>query len=164
MPEPYLGELTFTAFDFAPKGFALCNGALLPINQNQALFSLLGTMYGGDGRTTFALPDLRGRVPIHVGDNFDQGSAYGQAAVPLADFQMPTHTHELHATSADGNESSPQDHVLAGGQIYHEPGSAAAMAEDTVATEGRSEPHENMQPYTVINCCIAVQGVFPSRN
>jgi microcystin-dependent protein len=166
MTEPFLGQVTMAAFDFAPKGHARCDGTLLPINQNQALFALLGTMYGGNGQTSFALPDLRGRTPIHVGAGHRQGQHIGQSSVTLSAFSTPTHTHQVAAASGDGDSASPQDAVFAGSpnQLYHSGQSLTSMGPGVVGTAGGSQPHPNMQPYTVINCYIALQGIFPSRN
>lgn len=166
MTEPFLGQITMAAFNFPPRGYALCDGAMLPINQNQALFSLLGTMYGGDGQTTFALPNLRGRVPVHVGEGITQGEADGATSVTLSQQQLPAHQHQLSARQEDGTTPSPAGTVLAGtpNQIYHTLDSPVALAEAAVSTTGGSQPHSNMQPYTVISCCIALQGIFPSPN
>lgn len=166
MTEPFLGQITMSAFNFPPKGYALCNGAALPINQNQALFSLLGTMYGGDGQTTFALPDLQGRVPVHVGQDITQGEAGGASEVTVTQQQLPAHQHTMEVRQEDGTTSSPANTILAGtpNQMYHTLQSPATMAEAADGTAGGSQSHPNMQPYTVISCCIALQGVFPSRN
>lgn len=166
MTEPFLGQVTLTAFDYAPKGYALCDGATLPIAQNQALFSLLGTTYGGDGQTTFALPDLRGRVPIHRSTQHPQGEADGAATVTLSEAEMPTHTHTFAASSEDADSQTAAGAVPAesSSPLYRDPQSPVEMASVTVSSAGGSEAHENMQPYTVIGYCIAVQGVFPTRN
>jgi len=166
MGTPYLGEVKIIAFNFAPKGWALCNGQFLPINQNQALFSLLGTMYGGNGQTTFALPDLRGRTPIHQGNGHTQGEAAGEVAHTLTISELPTHTHVLNGTSNAGTAPIPLTNLLATGatQLYAPPGTLAAMNAASVGNTGGSQPHENRQPYSVVNFAIALQGAFPSQN
>jgi microcystin-dependent protein len=166
MGTPYLGELKIVAFNFAPKGWALCNGQFLPINQNQALFSLLGTMYGGNGQTTFALPDLRGRTPIHVGNGNTQGQAGGEVAHTVSIAEMPTHTHVLNGTSTAGTAPIPLTNLLGTGatQLYSPPANPAAMNVASVGNTGGSQPHENRQPYSVLNFAIALQGIFPSQN
>lgn len=166
MTEPFLGQITMTAFDYAPRGYALCNGALLPIAQNQALYALLGTSFGGDGQTTFAIPDLRGRVPIHRSQTHPHGDAGGQASVTLGSSQMPAHTHQVGVTTEKADSPSAEGKVLAASAspIYRDPDSAAQMDPATVTETGGSEAHPNMQPYTVIGYCIAVQGLFPPRN
>lgn len=202
MAEPFLGEVRLFSFNFPPKGWALCNGQLLPINQNQALFALLGTMYGGNGQTTFALPNLRGRTPIHHGNGHTIGEQGGSTSVALNIQQLPTHTHTLYASGAAGNSLHPTNNVLAqrAAEPYRPPslvapqqgeivsdelvtlswepwresffteigpgkasaGSLGAMHPGTVTSTGGSQPHNNMQPYLVLNFCIALQGLFPS--
>jgi microcystin-dependent protein len=167
MSEPFMGEIRVMSFNFAPQGWALCNGQFLPINQNQALFSLLGTMYGGNGQTTFALPDLRGHVPIHVGHGHTQGERGGQEAHTVSISEMPTHTHVLNAVAADGTLVIPVDGMFAKAapaNPYHDPTNLAVMNAAVVTSVGGSQPHENLQPYAVLSFCIALQGVFPSRN
>jgi len=178
---PLMGQIMPVAFNFAPKGWALANGQFLPINQNQALFSLLGTMYGGDGQTTFALPNLRGRVPIHVGAGFTQGQAGGQEFHTVTMSEMPAHNHFAMANNTDGttnlsgitpasNKAVAQAIVsLQGGgttaaQIYGTGSPTGTMGASAVSNIGGSQPHENRQPYAVIAFCIALQGVFPSQN
>jgi microcystin-dependent protein len=162
MSEPFLGELKLMSFNFAPKGWATCNGQLLPINQNQALFSLLGTMYGGNGQTTFALPDLRGRIPIHRG-GFTQGQAIGAQSHTLTVGEMPAHTHSVLASSQNGNQADPKI-LAAASNAYTAPSTLTTIAPGTVSNVGGSQAHENRQPYLVLNWCIALQGIFPSRN
>lgn len=149
-------------FDFAPRGWATCSGQLMSIAQNQALFSLLGTMYGGNGVQTFALPDLRGRTPFHIGSGFNQGEIGGEEAHTLTQNEMPTHTHPIAANATSADQSNPQGHYWAnsGQSLY------AGTANSTMnpAGAGGSQPHENRQPYLVVNYCIAIQGIFPSRN
>lgn len=169
MAEPYLGEIRLMAFNFPPQGWAQCNGQHLPINQNQALFALLGTTYGGNGQTTFALPDLRGRVPIHAGAGFYLGQGGGVEAVALNAAQT-AHAHAIRASSGAGTESSPIGHYPAASQAR---GLAyAATADATLAADALSshsvanggQPHSNLQPSLVISFCIALQGIFPSAN
>jgi microcystin-dependent protein len=164
--DPFLGELMLISWNYPPKNWQLCNGQTLPINQNQALFSLLGTMYGGNGQTTFGLPDLRGRVPIHLGNGFTQGQRAGQEAHTLAIAEMPAHTHFLSASPSVPNTPVPTDHLLAGANNAYAPfGSAlTTIRPDAVANFGGSQPHNNLQPYLVLNWCVALVGVFPSRN
>ncbi|WP_431470555.1 phage tail protein [Sphingosinithalassobacter sp. LHW66-3] len=170
MAEPFLSEIRLFSFNFAPKGWALCNGQLLPINQNQALFSLLGTTFGGDGRVNFALPDLRGRVPIHVGTGHILGERGGEQAHRISFSEMPQHTHSLHASAATGDSQypafGPAEHVLAAepGNLYA-PGvttGAVTMHAETVSFVGQTQTHLNMQPFLTTNFCIALQGIFPS--
>lgn len=166
MAEPFLGEVRMMSFSFPPHGWALCNGQLLPINQNQALFALLGTMYGGNGKTNFALPDLRGRVPIHVGNGHVQGERAGSASVTLSVQQMPAHTHQVAAASASsGGSAVPSGRFLGGGNnVYHAPPASTTLSPGTVTNSGGGQAHNNMQPYLTISFCIALQGIFPSRN
>jgi microcystin-dependent protein len=161
-----MSEIRIMSFGFAPKGWAECNGQLMPINQNQALFSLLGTMFGGDGRLNFALPELRGRVPIHIGAGFTEGQAAGEINHTLASNEMPAHTHTLSAATVDGDIPTPVGNFAARqvNLIYSPPPSNTQLADGTVGQTGGSQAHVNMQPYLVLNYCIALQGVFPSRN
>ncbi len=165
MAEPYLSEIRLFSFNFPPRGWALCNGQLLPIAQNQALFSLLGTMYGGDGRTTFGLPDLRGRTPIHVGDGFIQGQNGGQEAHTLTQGEMPAHNHGVMSSPTNGDVPSPAGALLgAASNVYRGFDNLTTLHPATITNVGGSQAHENRQPFTVINLCIALQGIFPSRN
>ncbi len=153
------------SFNFAPKGWAMCNGQLLPINQNQALFSLLGTTFGGDGRVNFALPDLRGRTPIHVGQGHTLGEKGGEQAHTLSIAELPTHTHVVQGTSANANSANPTNNVLAGSNLlYSAPNSLTALHASSVTNVGGSQAHLNMQPFLTLNFCIALQGIFPSPN
>lgn len=164
MAEPFLSEIRIMSFSFPPKGWALCDGQLLPINQNQALFSLLGTTYGGDGRVNFALPDLRARASIHMGDGHTLGERGGEQAHTLSIAEMPTHTHSLSvSTVATGGNANPTGRVLGGGNnVYHAPATLTAMHSGTVANTGGSQAHLNMQPFLTLSFCIALQGIFPS--
>lgn len=169
MAEPFLSEIRIMSFEFAPKGWALCNGQLLPINQNQALFSLLGTTFGGDGRVNFALPDLRGRTPLHVGSGHTLGERGGEQAHTLSIAELPTHTHVVNGTSAgtDPNGTNvPTDNLLATtpSEIYAAPASLVALGSSAVGNVGGSQPHLNMQPFLTLSFCIALQGIFPSPN
>lgn len=164
MAEPFLSEIRLMSFVFAPKGWALCNGQLLPINQNQALFSLLGTTFGGDGRVNFALPDFRGRVPIHVGSSHTLGERGGEQAHTLSIAEIPTHTHTLRASSSStGTVAVPTSNFLAPvSNSYGAPINLVAMAPSSIVNVGGSQAHLNMQPFLSISFCIALQGIFPS--
>lgn len=164
MSEPFLGELRLMSFVFAPKGWALCNGQTLPINQNQALYALLGNTYGGNGQTTFNLPDLRARVPVHRGNEINQGWQVGATAHTLTIGQLPTHTHALRGSSAAGDQPTP-GLLAATNNAYAAPTDGlTALAPQTIATVGGSQAHENRQPTLTLSWCIALQGVFPSQN
>lgn len=164
MSEPFIGEIRIFAINFAPRGWAQCNGQILPINQNQALFSLLGTTYGGDGRTTFALPDLRGRVPVHMGAGITLGESAGEEVHRLAMAEMPIHTHQVRGGAALSGRYGPTD-ALWGEQAALPYGMApdTVMAAESISQTGSGQPHLNLQPYLVLNFCIALQGIFPSR-
>jgi microcystin-dependent protein len=167
MAEPFLGEIRLVAFTFAPQGWAFCAGQLLPINQNQALFALLGTTYGGDGRTTFALPDLRGRVAVGAGQgatgsSYELGSTGGQETVKLRATQLPAHSHSVRANSGGSTTGNPSDRVPAAGGAY----TATPNAKMSAAMIGRSgggQAHDNRQPYVSLNYIIALHGIFPSH-
>lgn len=170
MAEPFLSEIRIMSFNFAPKSWAMCNGQFLPINQNQALFSLLGTTYGGNGQTTFALPDLRGKTPIHVGSGHTLGETGGQQAHTLTLSEMPQHLHPVNATStqaAAGTNSAAPTRVLAQSNFSFGWGSAAnlqSFAQNAISNVGGSQAHQNMQPFLTLTFCIALQGIFPSPN
>jgi microcystin-dependent protein len=163
MAEPFLSEIRIMSFVFAPKGWALCNGQLLPINQNQALFSLLGTTFGGDGRVNFGLPDLRGRTPIHVGSGHTLGERGGEQAHTLSIAELPTHTHVASANSATGTTNIPTANLLAAANnLYTGPSNLTSLQASTVTNVGGSQAHLNMQPFLTLSFCIALQGIFPS--
>jgi microcystin-dependent protein len=167
MSEPFLAEIRIFGFNFAPRGWAQCDGQILPINQNQSLYSLLGTTYGGDGRTTFALPELRGRVPVHPGENgVTLGLKTGQETVTLDTTQVPNHTHTLRGSSAEGDSPVALGNILADSpvQLYAAPNDLVGLIAGTVADAGGGQGHDNMQPWLALNFCIALQGLFPSRN
>jgi microcystin-dependent protein len=164
--EPFIGEVRIFSFGFAPKGWALCNGQLLPINQNQALFSILGTTYGGDGRTTFGLPDLQARTPIHVGRGFVEGQNGGEQTHTLTINEMPIHTHAVKGSEDNASLSTPVGNFWAkpGQNAYSNAPPNASLNPATVLPVGGSQAHNNMSPYLVLNFAIALQGIFPSRN
>lgn len=165
MAEPFLSEIRIMSFVFAPKGWALCNGQLLPINQNQALFALLGTTYGGNGQTTFALPDLRGRTPIHTGSGHTLGESGGEQAHTLSIAELPTHTHVAQASPSNANSPTPTGNVLAGAlNAYRAPDGLGPLHPASVTNVGGSQAHLNMQPFLTLSFCIALQGIFPSQN
>jgi len=165
MSTPFMAEIKIISWNFAPKGWAFCNGQFLPINQNQALFSILGTTYGGNGQTTFALPDFRGRVPVHVGDGLVQGQAGGQEFHTVTSSEMPAHNHPVSATAAAGTVNLPAGNYLANSNVspYRTVADTTLNAAE-VSNVGGSQPHENRQPFLVLNFIIALQGIFPSRN
>ena len=169
MAEPFLAEIRMMSFNFAPKGWALCNGQLMPINQNQALFSLLGTTYGGDGRQTFGLPDLQGRVPTHTGGmGHFLGEKGGEQAHTLTISEIPTHTHTLNGSTTQASTNAPDTNTVLSGStpqnIYAGAANLVAMAPNAIANVGGSQAHPNMQPFLTINFSIALQGIFPSQN
>lgn len=171
MSEPFLAEIRIVGFNFAPRGWAFCDGQILPINQNQSLYSLLGTTYGGDGRTSFALPDLRGRVPIHVGRSdggteHREGQKSGEETHTLAANEMPEHSHVARASSDDGDNPIVSGNVFGSfNNLYHSPSSSLVqLRAGTTTNVGGGQAHDNMQPYLALNFCIALQGLFPSRN
>ena len=166
MATPYLGQLMLCSFAFAPKGWAQCNGQLMAINQNQALFSLLGTYYGGDGRTTFGLPNLQGRTPVAPGNGFSIGQLGGEPAHTLTSLEVPLHTHTVNAAASGANSTSPSAALLSGGSaaVFVAANSLAGMNTGAIASWGGSQPHENRQPYLVMNWCISLQGIYPTQN
>ena len=166
MAEPFLSEIRIMSFGFAPKGWALCNGQLLPINQNQALFSLLGTTFGGDGRVNFALPNYQTRAPIHVGGSHILGAAGGEQAHTLSISEIPTHVHVAQGSSNQGSSQTGSGNVLGvvAGRLYSDPVNATTLQASTIASTGGSQAHTNMQPFLTLSFCIALQGIFPSPN
>ena len=165
MGTPYMSEIRIMSFAFAPKGWAQCNGQLLPINQNQALFALLGTTFGGNGQTTFALPDLRGAVPIHFGVGYVLGQKGGEQAHTLNQLEMAAHPHVASGTTTNADSAQPGNNFLgAANNMYGPATNLTSLHPSTISSQGGSQPHENMQPYLGLNFCIALVGVFPSRN
>jgi microcystin-dependent protein len=168
MVEPFLSEIKIVSFNFAPKGWALCNGQLLPINQNQALFALLGTTYGGDGRVNFALPYFQGRAPIHFGNGYTLGQAGGETSHTLTLSEMPNHNHAVTFSSAVANTNAVNNNNVVPARTttptYAPPNALVPMAPNVLSTIGGSQEHNNMQPYLVLNFIIALQGIFPSQN
>jgi microcystin-dependent protein len=166
MAEPFLSEIRIFSFDYPPKGWAFCNGQLLPINQNQPLFALLGTTYGGDGRVNFALPDLRARLPLHFEFQVrDLGERGGQDAVTLSAPEMPQHTHVARASASNANVAAPGGNVLASASnLYAQPSNLTSLHPSSVTNAGGSQAHENRHPFLALNFCIALQGIFPSFN
>jgi microcystin-dependent protein len=163
----FLGEIKYVGFNFAPSGWALCNGQILPIAQNTALFSLLGTFYGGDGVTTFALPNLQGRMPLHQGNGYVVGGSGGQSSVTLTVAQMPKHHHQIKGSSATANSAAPAGDVLAntsGHPVYNGQKPDVTLNVATVTDVGGSQPVATMPPYLTVNCIIALQGIYPSRD
>ena len=166
MAEPFISEIRIFSFGFPPKGWALCNGQLLPINQNQALFSLLGTTYGGDGRVNFGLPDLQGRVAMHEGSGHTLGERAGEQNHTLIMSEMPVHSHAVQASSNAPNKASPLNNYFASNTGFTPYGAVAneQMAPNGISNIGGSQPHLNMSPFLTLNYCIALQGIFPSQN
>lgn len=167
MSEPFLAEVKMFGFTFAPRGWATCDGQLLPINQYQSLYSLMGTTYGGDGRTSFGLPDLRGRAPAHPdGSAIRHGTKTGVETVTLATAQTPAHSHTVRVSADAATSGDPGGHVLAvgGGDVYGDKIGNGAMAAGAIANTGGSQIHDNMQPWLALTFCIALQGLFPSRD
>jgi microcystin-dependent protein len=176
MSEFFIGQIMMTGFNFAPRFWALSNGQLLPINQNQALFSLLGTQYGGNGTTNFALPDLRSRTPIGYASSVDPswqppavqiGQASGVENVTLLSTNLPSHSHQLNATTSNGTTRNPNNAIYANSAVSlfsASSGPAVPLNAATVGPSGGNQPHPNLQPYSVINFCVALSGIFPSRN
>jgi microcystin-dependent protein len=165
MAQPYVGEIRIFAGNFAPAGWALCEGQLLPISENETLFQLIGTTYGGDGESTFALPDLRGRFPIHQGNSYILAETGGLESVTLTTQQIPSHTHPMFASTLTGTQNGATGNVLASGSsisLYRNGAPTAALAPQTIGPVGGSQPHENMQPYVCVNYIISLFGIFPS--
>ena len=174
MSEPFIGEIVMFAGNFAPRSWALCNGQILSIAQNTALFSLLGTTYGGNGQTTFALPNLQGRVPIHPGQgpglsNYSLGESAGVEAVTLTSAEIAPHTHPLNCNTGSGNQTQPEGNLMAAEssavtQIYINQPPNQTMHPQSIGNNPGGQPHENRQPYLCINFIIAIEGIYPSRN
>lgn len=167
MSEPFLAEIRIIGFNFAPRGWAYCDGQILPINQNQSLYSLLGTTYGGDGRTTFGLPDLRGRTPIHRGESHQLGQKSGAETITLTAAQIAAHTHSFKASSTAADDAVPTGAVLAQAvDLYRDPEAASmtTLRSGSITNAGGGQAHDNMQPYQTLGFVIALRGLFPSRN
>jgi microcystin-dependent protein len=166
MSTPFLGEIKIISWNFPPKGWAFCNGQFLPINQNQALFSLFGTTYGGNGQTTFALPDLRGRTPLHFGNGFTLGERGGETAHTLIMSEMPAHNHIPNGNNAGATQGFPASNFWSNGgdNVYSPQPPNAAMSPTCITAIGGGQPHQNMSPYLVLNFIVALQGIFPSQN
>jgi microcystin-dependent protein len=166
MSNPYIGEIRLFAGNFAPAGWAFCAGQLLPISENDALFNLIGTTYGGDGQSTFALPDLRSRVPVHQGNGFVLAQSGGVEQVTLTVNQIASHGHAVLGTTSPATDPAPGGHVLAESpftQLYQSGAAGAGMASDAVQSVGGNQPHDNMQPYLCLNFIISLFGIFPSQ-
>jgi microcystin-dependent protein len=168
MAQPYVGEIRMVGFNFAPAGWELCNGQLLPISENETLFNLIGTTYGGDGQSTFAMPDLRGRVPIHPGNGFVQAQIAGEETVTLTVQQIPAHSHTAVAVSGAGNQQTPGGNNWAsastGAKLYSDQAPAVALNPAVVGSSGGNQPHDNLMPFQVVNFIISLYGIFPSQS
>lgn len=165
MAEPFLSEIRIMSFNFAPQGWAMCNGQLLPINQNQALFSLLGTTYGGNGQTTFALPNLQGQVPMHVGNGHNLGERGGEQAHTISLSEMPTHVHSFNGTTDNADTPIGAGNLFGTASNLYTPASnLTTLNPATIGNTGGSQAHLNLQPFLTLTFCIALQGIFPSRN
>ncbi len=166
MSSPYIGEIRMFAGNFAPAGWAFCDGSLIPISENPTLFQLIGTTYGGDGTSTFALPDLRSRIPVHVGPGFALGQNGGAETVTLATSQIPAHSHVAQAKSTQGGQSNPQNNVwaLSGSNQFTNSPPSLTMAPGATAPSGGSQPHDNMVPFLCINFILSLFGIFPSQS
>ena len=164
MSTPYLGEIRIFSISYAPAGWAQCNGQLLPINQNTALFSVLGTTYGGNGTTTFALPNMQGRLPLHFGKGIVQGQNGGEAAHTLIIPEIPLHTHGVNGSTSNASAGSPAGNLWAEGNGAYNASASTAMNPAGLAGTGGNQPHENRSPYLTVNFCIATEGIFPSPN
>lgn len=163
MSTPYLAEIRIFTFNFAPQGWAMCNGQLLPINQNQALFALLGTTYGGNGTNTFALPNLQGKVPMHVGNGMVLGQTGGEATHVLSTAEIPSHTHTVMASSSSPSQGMPSGNLWAAGNSAYNTTADTSLSPSAISTVG-GQAHENRSPYLTLNFCIAMSGIFPTRN
>lgn len=164
MSQPFLGEIKIISWNYPAKGWAFCNGQLLPISQNQPLFSLLGTTYGGDGRVNFGLPNLQGRAPNHVGAGLVLGELGGETNHTLSISEVPTHTHSAVASTVTGDDPIPTNNYLgAAANFYGPAANLTSLQPGTIGVVGGSQAHNNTQPYLVLNFCIALQGIFPSQ-
>jgi microcystin-dependent protein len=171
MADPFVAEIRIFGFNFAPRGWAFCDGQLMPISQNTALFSLLGTTYGGNGKSNFGLPDLQGSVPVHAGESpggssYDLGQSGGSETVTLLQTEVPPHTHAMNASASEAGSTSPEGQLFAAGQgiaEYAAPGATTTLSPQMVAPAGGDRPHNNMQPSLTLSFCIALQGVYPPR-
>jgi microcystin-dependent protein len=171
MADPFVAEIRIFPFNFAPKGWAWCDGQLMPLSQNTALFSLLGTTYGGNGKSNFALPDLQGRAPMHPGQGpglslHDLGETGGSETTSLLESELPAHSHVLAASEGDGGERAPVGQLFATGigiSMYQTPGALTQLSPNAITPTGGDQPHNNLQPYLTFYFCIALQGVFPPR-
>ena len=165
MAQPYVGEIRLFAGNFAPAGWIFCDGSILPISENETLFNLIGTTYGGDGQSTFALPDLRGRVPIHTSNTYVLATSAGSESVTLTSGQIPAHNHPALAVSSPGSRANPTDAVWAGSSVnqYSAAAPSAAMTAASVAPTGGNQPHDNMLPYLAVNYIFSLYGIFPSQ-
>jgi microcystin-dependent protein len=169
--DPFVAEIRIFPFNFPPKGWAFCDGQLMPLSQNTALFSLLGTTYGGDGKSNFALPNMQGRAPMHPGQGpglslHDLGETGGSDTVSLLETEIPSHSHALKASNQDGTDQQPGNELFAGGigvAMYAPPSGMTSQSDSAIAPTGGDQPHNNMQPYLTLNFCIALQGVYPPR-
>jgi microcystin-dependent protein len=169
--DPFVAEIRIFPFNFAPKGWAFCDGQILPLSQNTALFSLLGTTYGGDGKSNFALPDMQGNAPMHPGQGpglslHDLGETGGSETVSLLESEIPSHSHSIQASAGDGFDQAPASSQLATGigiSAYAAPGPLVALSDNALTPAGGDQPHNTMQPYLTLNFCIALQGVYPPR-
>ncbi|HEY3332104.1 MAG TPA: tail fiber protein [Capsulimonadaceae bacterium] len=170
MANPFVGEIRIVGFNFAPQGWAFCHGQLLSIAENDVLFTLIGTTYGGDGQSTFALPDLRGRAPLHVGNSLIQGQLLGEEGITLNSLNLPTHTHALSVSSGAASTANPTNAFVAsapagvGFSFAPAGGPTVPMSSGSAAATGGNQPHQNMQPFLVVNYIISLFGVFPSQN
>lgn len=165
MSQPFIGEIRMAGFNFAPAGWATCDGQLVPISENDALFNLIGTTYGGDGQETFALPNLQGRVPVHQGNSYVLGELSGTEDVTLTVSQMPAHTHPMQATLDNATKSDPAGNIIArtgSFNLYLQGAPVQAMAATAVTSSGGSQPHDNMMPFLVVNFIIALFGIYPT--
>jgi microcystin-dependent protein len=166
MAQPYVGEIRLFAGNFAPAGWMFCEGQLLPISENETLFNLIGTTYGGDGQSTFALPDLRGRVPVHQGNSFSLAQTGGVETVTLTVQQIPSHTHAMSASNDIPTQTSPQNNVTgqAAAKLYRAGSPSVSLSPQSVGAAGGSQPHDNFQPYLCLNFIISLFGIYPSQS